>query len=210
MSTEQTAPITEVPAEKPARAAQERRFLEGAQGRGFELRHGLRVMAEYFRALRAFHHLGPCVTVFGSARLGEGDSVGCNILLSEEQQPNRYIDRLVTFRYFFVRKVMLVKYSYGFIALPGGLGTFDEVFEAQTLIQTGKIRGFPIVLLGHDFWDPFLAFMRETLLRSSTIDVLDLDRLFVTDSADEAVEYVRAMAIEKFGLSYRQGQRPRR
>ncbi|MBI5949360.1 MAG: TIGR00730 family Rossman fold protein [Chloroflexi bacterium] len=237
-------PAPPIPAESPRRAAEERRFLEGPQGRGFELRHAVRVLSEYLRGLRALHFLGPCVTVFGSARLGDGhssyelgretgaalaragfttltgggpglmeaanrgareaggQSIGCNITLPREQQPNPYLDRVVTFRYFFIRKVMLVKYSYGFIALPGGLGTFDEIFEAQTLIQTGKIKNFPIVLLGSQFWEPFMAFMRETVLHAGTIDAADLDRLYVTDSPADAVEYVRRAAIDGFGLSY--------
>lgn len=91
------------------------------------------------------------------ARDAQGRSVGCNIRLLIEQLPNRYVDQVVTFEHFFVRKVMLVKYSYGFIALPGGLGTLDEIFEAATLVQTGKIRDFPIVLLDRAFWDPILG-----------------------------------------------------
>lgn len=247
MSAEPLAPAdpaTPIPAERPRRTAEERRFLEGPQGRGFELRHAFRVLTEYLRGLRALHFLGPCVTVFGSARLGQehssyelgratgaalaragfttltgggpglmeaanrgareagGESIGCNITLPREQLPNPYLDRVVTFRYFFIRKVMLVKYSYGFIALPGGLGTFDEIFEAQTLVQTGKIKDFPIVLLGSQFWEPFIAFMRETMLAAGTIDENDLARLYVTDSPADAVEYVRRTAVERFGLSY--------
>ncbi|MBI2767263.1 MAG: TIGR00730 family Rossman fold protein [Chloroflexi bacterium] len=244
MAIQQTAPVTEIPAESPEREQQERQYLEGPQSRGFELRHAFRVMLEYVKGLRALHFLGPCVTVFGSARLLEGTpdyalareagrrlakagftvmtgggpgvmeaanrgakeaggrSVGCNIILPHEQLPNRYLDRVVSFRYFFIRKVMLVKYSYGFIVMPGGFGTLDEVFETITLIQTGKIKQFPVVLVGRAFWEPLLSFMRGTLLGAGTIDGADLDRLLVTDSAEEAVEYVRSMAIQKFGLSY--------
>ena len=142
------------------------------------------------------------------AKEAGGASVGCNILLPHEQAPNPYLDRVVTFRYFFIRKVMLVKYSFGFIVLPGGLGTFDEIFETATLIQTGKIREFPIVLMGRAFWEPFLAFMRETLVASKTIDQIDVDRLFVTDSAEEAVEHIRSVALKSFGLKY--GAMPRK
>lgn len=244
VSPSSPVPARPISAESPQRAAEERRFLEGPQGRGFELRHAARVLREYLGALRALHFIGPCVTVFGSARLLDGHpsyaaaravggglaqagftvltgggpgvmeaanrgareaggrSVGLNIRLPQEQTPNEYLDRVVTFRYFFVRKVMLVKYSYGFIVLPGGLGTFDEVFEAQTLVQTGKINNFPIVLLGSQFWAPFIAFMRHTLLAAGTIDAVDIDRLFITDSPEEAVEHVRLVAVERFGLRY--------
>ena len=244
MTIQKGSPVQETPAEQPARVRDDLKYLEGPQGRGFEIRHAMRVFVEYFRALRALHFLGPCATVFGSARLGEGTpqyeaaretgrllaqsgftvmtgggpglmeaanrgareaggrTVGLNIILAHEQQPNRYLDRVVTFRYFFIRKVMLVKYSYGFIVLPGGLGTFDEIFETATLIQTAKIKDFPIALVGRSFWEPFLDFMRTTLLSAGTIDALDLDRLLVTDSPEEAVNHLRETAIKKFGLRY--------
>ena len=151
------------------------RFLEGPQNRTSELLRAVRIFCEFMRGFRALHFVGPCVTVFGSARFSEshpyyemarqcgsglaragftvmtgggpgimeaanrgakeagGRSIGCNIELPEEQKPNRYLDRWITFRHFFVRKVMLVKYSYAFIALPGGFGTLDEIFEAATL-----------------------------------------------------------------------------
>ena len=99
------------------------------------------------------------------AKEAGGRSIGCNIELPEEQKPNRYLDRWITFRHFFVRKVMLVKYSYAFIALPGGFGTLDEIFEAATLIQTAKIRNFPLVLMGKEFWRPLLEFLAERLVR---------------------------------------------
>src|SRR5207344_1854445 len=89
-----------------------------------------------------------------------GLSVGCNIVLPHEQVPNAFLDRFVEFRYFFVRKVMLVKYSYAFVILPGGFGTMDEVFETATLVQTGKINEFPVVLVGRDFWEPLIEFLR--------------------------------------------------
>jgi uncharacterized protein (TIGR00730 family) len=138
-----------------------------------------------------------------------GFSVGCNIILPREQAANAYLDRLVTFRYFFVRKVMLVKYSYGFIALPGGFGTLDEIFETATLVQTGKIRNFPIVLVGSEFWAPLLDFLRSKLLVASTIDAEDLNRLVVTDSAEEAAAHIRAVAMAKFGLKYARAPRKR-
>jgi uncharacterized protein (TIGR00730 family) len=136
------------------------------------------------------------------AREAGGRSIGCNIELPTEQAPNAYLDRWVTFKHFFVRKVMLVKYSYAFIAMPGGFGTLDEVTEAATLIQTGKIAGFPMVLVGIDFWKPLLDFMRETLVREGTIDPADMDLLFVTDSPEVAVAHVRDIGMTRFGLTY--------
>ena len=168
----------------------ERLLLQGPHARRHELRQAVRIFSECIRGFRALHFVGPCVTVFGSARfdaahpyyaLGEevgaklaeigvtvmtgggpglmeaanrgarragGRSIGCNIQLPKEQQPNPYLDRMVEFRYFFVRKLMLLKYSYAFVALPGGFGTLDEIFETLVLIQTGKIKRFPLVLLG--------------------------------------------------------------
>ena len=115
----------------------------------------------------------------GAKEVG-GRSVGCNIELPQEQKPNPYLDRWVTFRHFFVRKLMLVKYSYAFIALPGGFGTLDEIFETATLIQTGKIRDFPLVLIGRDYWRPLTDFLRNRLLVEGTIDPGDEQRLQTT------------------------------
>jgi len=131
-----------------------------------------------------------------------GRSIGCNIQLPKEQQPNFYLDQWITFRHFFVRKVMLVKYSYAFIALPGGFGTLDEICETATLIQTGKIREFPLVLMGKEFWRPLLDFLSEKMVKEKTIDQADLDRLIVTDSATEAVEAITDVAKRRFGLTY--------
>ena len=108
----------------------------------------------------------------------------------------------MTFRHFFVRKLMLVKYSYAFIAMPGGFGTLDEIFETATLIQTRKIQDFPLVLVGKDYWQPLLDFLRDRLVESKTIDPIDAERILVTDSADEAVRLVRDAALRQFGLSY--------
>lgn len=226
------------------------RFLEGPQPRGFELWHAVQIFAEFIRGFRALHFVGPCVTVFGSARFAEthryyamgravgarlaragftvmtgggpgimeaanrgarevgGRSIGCNIELPHEQRPNAYLDRWVTFRHFFIRKVMLVKYSYAFVALPGGLGTLDEVFETATLIQTGKIRQFPLILMGRDHWVPMLAFLRDRLVAERTVDPEDVERFIVTDSPEEAVELITQTALARFGLTY--GTQPRR
>ena len=116
---------------------------------------------------------------------------------------------MLQFRYFFVRKVMLVKYSYAFIAMPGGFGTFDEVFEALTLIQTGKIKNFPVVLIGVDFWQPLMDAIRDRLLAQGTISEKDLGYITLFDSPEEAAVYIRDVVIERFGLSYQTQSTPK-
>jgi uncharacterized protein (TIGR00730 family) len=133
------------------------------------------------------------------AREAGGFSIGCNIELPHEQEPNAYLDRWLEFRYFFVRKVMLVKYSYAFVVLPGGLGTMDEIFETATLIQTGKIQDFPLVLMGVEFWRPLLEFLEERMVAQGTVAPEDRDRLVTTDSPDEALEVVLG-AARRFGI----------
>lgn len=135
-----------------------------------------------------------------------GTSIACNIILPREQKPNPYLDKFVEFRYFFVRKVMLVKYSYGFVAAPGGFGTLDELFEVATLIQTGKIRN--VVLLGTVYWAGLIDFIRESLLNNAAIDMRDLDQILLTDTPEEAVVFILKHATE-FGLRY-VSKRPRR
>jgi uncharacterized protein (TIGR00730 family) len=137
----------------------------------------------------------------GAREVG-GRSIGCNIELPQEQRPNAYLDRWVTFRHFYVRKLMLVKYSYAFFALPGGFGTLDEIFEVLTLIQTGTIREFPVVLIGRDYWQPLLEFFQHRLVEYRTVDARDLDRFRVTDSPAEAVAAVTDVAMKEFGLTY--------
>jgi len=229
---------------------EERRFLLGPQTRRFELWHALKVAWALLRGYRKLHFVGPCVTVFGSARLPEnhryyrlaveagaalaragftvmtgggpgvmeaanrgakeagGRSVGCNISLPKEQEPNRYLDTCVEFDRFHVRKVMLVKYSYAFVGMPGGFGTLDELFETATLVQTGKIEHFPIVLIGRDYWEPLLSFWRDTMLRAGTIDEDDIAMFQVTDSVEEAVERIRDTAMKRFGLTYAPRAKP--
>ena len=202
-------------------------LLEGPRSRIEEFFRVLRIGIEFIRGYRALHWTGPCVTVFGSARFGEGDpyydlarragaelarlgftimtgggpgimeaanrgakdvggrSIGCNIRLPVEQQPNPYLDKMVLFRYFFVRKVMLVKYSQAFLIFPGGFGTMDEAFEAATLIQTGKIFHFPLIFVGVDYWQPLFDFLRSRLLKHGAINQEDFDRLLLTDSIDD-------------------------
>ncbi len=120
-----------------------------------------------------------------------GKSVGLNIDLPMEQDPNPYQSHQLDFRYFFIRKVMFVKYACGFVCFPGGFGTMDEFFEAITLIQTNKIDPFPVVLVGHDFWDGLVDWMRNTMVdKYKTVSPPDMDLFHVTDSVEEAVEYI--------------------
>jgi len=220
------------------------RFLRGPQRRSFELVRAVRIFLEFVRGFRALHFVGPCVTVFGSARFAEnhpyyrlgrevgaflaragftvmtgggpgimeaanrgakeagGRSIGCNIELPREQRPNAYLDRWITFEHFFVRKVMLVKYSYAFVALPGGFGTLDEIFETATLIETHKMREFPLVLIGVAFWRPLIDFLVNRLVAEGTCQPSDVERIFLTDSPREAVTAITEVAVREFGLSY--------
>lgn len=143
------------------------------------------------------------------ARDAGGLSVGCNINLPMEQVPNPYLDRWVDCHYFFVRKVLLLKYSYAFVVMPGGLGTLDELSEALTLIQTRKILQFPVVLMGRDYWAPFLAMMR-TMVEAGTVSAADLDLMLVTDSVPDAMAHLEKYAVENFGLKRRKAPKPSR
>ncbi len=126
------------------------------------------------------------------AKEGKGLSVSCNIELAEDhyEAPNLYVDKKITMHYFFVRKVMLTKYSLGFIAMPGGFGTLDEFFEMATLMQTGKIKNFPLVLMGKEYWQPIIEFFNTRLIELGTIVQQDVDRLLITDSPEEALEFI--------------------
>lgn len=221
-----------------------RRFLEGPGSRLAEFVRLGRISWEFLRGFRSLHFVGPCVTVFGSARFKDehpyyvmardvgrelakvgftvmtgggpgvmeaanrgardagGRSVGVNIELPFEQEPNAYLDKVVSFRYFFVRKVMLVKYSYAFVALPGGFGTMDEIFETATLIQTAKIQNFPVVVMGREYWQPLFDFIRGTMVAEKTIDPQDIEQVVVTDSPVEAAHHIRNVTMERFGLKY--------
>jgi uncharacterized protein (TIGR00730 family) len=127
------------------------------------------------------------------ARDVQGRSIGCNIELPFEQAPNPYIDTLISFRYFFVRKTMFVKYSSAFVIFPGGYGTLDELFEALTLIQTGKISHFPVVLYGTDYWRGMYDWIRDCLLAHGKISPPDLELLQLTDDPEEAAEMITAV-----------------
>jgi len=125
--------------------------------------------------------------------------VGCNIILPMEQEPNPYLDTCIPFQYFFVRKVLLFKYSYAFVAMPGGLGTLDELFEAGTLIQTGKIQQFPIVLMGTSYWKDVQELF-DVMEREGAISPKDQSLILVTDSVEEAMDHIRRYALERFNL----------
>ncbi len=204
-----------------------------------------KVMSEFVEGYERLSRIGPCVSIFGSARTkpdhknyllaeeiaykltqsgfgiitgggpgimeagnkgakrGKGVSVGLNIDLPFEQHDNPYIDRdkSMDFDYFFVRKVMFMKYAQGFVVLPGGFGTMDELFEAITLIQTGKIGRFPIVLVGKKFWDGLLDWIKQTLLKDNgNISEKDLNLFRLVDTADEAVEHF-VKFYEKYNLT---------
>ena len=124
------------------------------------------------------------------AKEAGGLSIGCNIILPYEQHPNSYLDRTLNFDYFFVRKVILVKYSVGFVLMPGGYGTLDEIFETVTLVQTGKIRSFPIVAIGRDYWQGMLDFFSQTIFREGASAPGEIPGFLVTDSVIEAVEHI--------------------
>ena len=224
----------------------DRVLLHGPNTRFRELSLLMGVVRDFITGFRSLHFVGPCVTVFGSARFAEdhpyyvmardmgaaiaslgftvmtgggpgimeaanrgakdvgGRSVGCNIKLPFEQSHNPYLDRWVTMEHFFVRKTLLIKYSYGFVIMPGGFGTMDELFEALTLIQTGKIRNFPIVVMGTEFY-PGMRQMMEDMLTGATISPGDLDLILWTDSVEEAVTHLQEKAVKQFGLRVAQG-----
>lgn len=130
------------------------------------------------------------------AQEANGLSIGLNIEIPFEQQPNPYIDKLITFRYFFVRKVMFMKYSIAFIIFPGGFGTMDELFEALTLIQTQKIKPFPVYMVGRDYWSGLIDWLKERMLGEGKISPEDLDILHVVDSHEEIMEGIRRIRRE--------------
>jgi uncharacterized protein (TIGR00730 family) len=229
---------------------EERLFLDGPQPRTAELWRAMRISWEVFQGFRNLHFVGPCVTVFGSARFDEshpyyqlardigaelakagfavmtgggpgameaanrgakevgGRSIGCNIMLPHEQHANPYLDVSLDFKYFFVRKLMLAKYSYAFVAVPGGFGTLDELFEIATLVQTRKMELFPIVLAGVEYWKPMLDFLQNKMVAEKTIDQEDVDRFILSDNPSEIAAQVRAVAMNHFGLT-NQRRRPR-
>lgn len=131
-----------------------------------------------------------------------GRSIGCNIILPREQHPNKYLDKWVDFNLFFVRKTLLSKYSYAFVVMPGGYGTLDEFFEALTLIQTGKFKRFPVVLMGKDYHADLYSHLQK-LVNEKTVDPEDIKLFLYTDSVEEAIAHITKYAIEGFGLRKR-------
>lgn len=228
---------------------EERSWLAGPRSRFNDLKSLFRVGLDLIRAYRILHFVGPCVTIFGSARTKPGTrwyelaremgaacaelgfttitgggpgimqagnqgafeaggrSLGVNIILPFEQGVNPYVHKSVDMRYFFTRKTMLVKYSYAFIVMPGGAGTLDEMFETMTLIQTGKLKNFPIILMGKDFWQPLMDFVYK-MAEEGTISPEDPDLIFFTDSVEEAKAHLNRHAVRQFGLRRKEIPRP--
>ncbi|MBM3862387.1 MAG: TIGR00730 family Rossman fold protein [Verrucomicrobia bacterium] len=229
----------------------DRSLLSGPKSRLHDLITLFRVGKDLLKAFRALHFAGPCVTIFGSARIRPGTehyelarrmgaacarlgftvmtgggpgimqagnqgafeiggrSLGGNSELPFEQQLNPHVQRSVTMRYFFTRKVVLVKYSYAFIVMPGGAGTLDEMFETMTLIQTGKLKGFPIILMGKDYWRPLMDFVYR-MAEEGMISPDDPELIFFTDDVDDAVAHLQRHAVRQFGLRRKKLPRPLR
>jgi uncharacterized protein (TIGR00730 family) len=206
-------------------------YLDGPKSRGYELAFAWKVLRELIKGFRCLHFVGPCVTVFGSARFKEdheqyrnarefgkriaqigfttmtgggpgimeaanrgafengGRSVGCNIRLPFEQVGNRYVQTSVTFEHFFLRKTLLIKYSYAFIIMPGGFGTMDEFFETLTLVQTKTITSFPLVMFGKEYYKDIWESM-QVMAEKGTIAKEDMDLVLFTDDIDEAMEHI--------------------
>ena len=219
-------------------------YLEGPKSRRYELGFAFRVFRQFLKGFRTLHFVGPCITVFGSARFREdhiyytrardfgkriaemgfttmtgggpgimeaanrgafesgGMSIGCNIQLPFEQKPNPYLNKSITFEHFFVRKVLLVKYSYAFIIMPGGFGTMDEFFEILTLVQTKTVTNFPIVLFGKKFHQPLMR-MIEAMAEEGTITKEDMSLVLLTDDEDEAIEHIQAYVQKNYKIKPR-------
>jgi uncharacterized protein (TIGR00730 family) len=236
------------PKKEPIIPPKQHVFLEGPKSRGYELTFAWRVFWQFIKGFRNLHFVGPCITVFGSARFKEdsvyyqkarelgkriaemgfttmtgggpgimeaanrgafengGMSVGCNIQLPFEQQPNPYMQKSVTFEHFFVRKVLLVKYSYAFIIMPGGFGTMDEFFETLTLVQTKSVTQFPIVLFGKEYHKPLLA-MIEWMLAQGTISKEDMSLVLLTDDEEEAMNHIHSYVQTNYKIKTRKRKR---
>ncbi|WP_395626293.1 TIGR00730 family Rossman fold protein, partial [Daejeonella sp.] len=217
------------------------KFLSGPQSRIKEFLFTINIVRQFIKGFRELHFIGPCITVFGSARFKEdheyykltrkaagefaklgftimtgggpgimeaanrgakdvgGRSVGCNIQLPQEQKHNPYLDKWVEIKHFFVRKVLLVKYSFAFVVMPGGFGTLDEYFEAITLIQTKKIGDFPVIIFCKDFHQKLIEHT-HIMRMEGTVSEADLSLFLVTDSIEEAVELIKIESIKRHGL----------
>ncbi|MFT4095128.1 MAG: TIGR00730 family Rossman fold protein [Niabella sp.] len=229
---------------QPIIPAKEQVYLEGPKSRGYEFIFLFKVAWEFFMGLRNLHFVGPCITVFGSARFKEdspyyqhavefgrriaqmgfttmtgggpgimeaanrgafeagGKSVGCNIKLPFEQHYNKYLTKAVTFEHFFIRKTLLIKYSYAFIIMPGGFGTMDEFFETLTLVQTKTITEFPIVIFGKAFYADLLEAI-EDMAEKGTVAPEDLDLVLFTDDIDEAMEHISKYITSNYKIKKR-------
>ena len=219
-------------------------YLEGPKARGYEFKFALRVFRQFLKGFRTLHFVGPCITVFGSARFTEtqkyyedarefgkriaalglttmtgggpgimeaanrgafengGTSVGCNIQLPFEQKENPYMHKSITFEHFFVRKVLLAKYSYAFIIMPGGFGTMDEFFETLTLVQTKTVTQFPIVVFGKEYYKELWDYM-EHMAEKGTVSLEDLKLVLLTDSIDEAMEHIKTYLKKNYQVKHR-------
>jgi uncharacterized protein (TIGR00730 family) len=224
---------------EPIIPPKEQVYLEGPKSRRYELGFAWRVFKQFIHGFRTLHFVGPCITVFGSARFKEdhpyyeasrefgkriagiglttmtgggpgvmeaanrgafengGVSVGCNIRLPFEQQANKYMNKSITFEHFFVRKVLMVKYSYAFIIMPGGFGTMDEFFETLTLVQTKTITQFPIVLFGKEYYSNLWNYA-EFMAQQGTISREDMKLVLLTDSIDEAMDHIRTYISQNY------------
>lgn len=167
------------------------RFREGH--RHYELARNLgRELARAGYSVMTGGGPGIMEAVNRGAKEAGGYSVGCNILLPKEQGPNPYLDRFVQFEHFFVRKVMLVKYSSAFVLMPGGFGTLDEAFEVVTLMQTGKLDPFPVICMGGEFWGRLKGFITDTMVTEGTVNASDMDMIRSAATVDEAIAYIRS------------------
>ncbi len=224
--------------------AKESVYLDGPRPRINEFLFAWSVFRQMIKGFRTLHFIGPCITVFGSARFTEGHkyyeasrefgkriaelgfvtmtgggpgvmeaanrgafenggvSVGCNIKLPFEQHPNPYMNKWITFDYFFIRKVLMVKYSYAFIIMPGGFGTMDEFFETLTLAQTKVIYDFPIVLFGKEYFQPLMTVI-DAMAEKGTISETDKKLMLLTDDMDEAMQYIQAYIAKNFKVKPR-------
>lgn len=224
--------------------AKESVYLDGPKPRVNEFFFAWNIFLQFIKGFRTLHFVGPCITVFGSARFKQGDryydkarefgkriadlgfstmtgggpgvmeaanrgafenggvSVGCNIKLPFEQAPNPYMNKWLTFDYFFIRKVLMVKYSYAFIIMPGGFGTMDELFETLTLAQTRVIAYFPIVLFGKEYFAPLMHTI-DSMIVMGTISANDKKLILLTDDIDEAMQYIQAYIAKNFTIKPR-------
>ena len=213
-------------------------FLRGPRARWKEFIFSFEVLLQFIKGFRNLHFIGPCITIFGSARFAQdhpycllaedianrlakagyaimtgggpgimeaanrgakkaqGLSLGCNIILPFEQFPNTYLDKFVNIKYFFVRKELLRKYSSGFVVLPGGLGTLDEFFEVITLIQTGKINEFPVVVMGVEFHRELIQYLQK-MIDEKTVGKEDFQNLLFTDDMEIALNFIQKKTVRR-------------